>query len=39
MTYQGRCLAILRATGEGTITLKAGVDGLEDASVPLRAAR
>lgn len=27
--YQGRCIAILRATGEGTIQLKAQTDGID----------
>lgn len=31
--FQGRCLAILRATGPGTITLTATVDGIEAVNV------
>jgi beta-galactosidase len=31
--YQGRCLAILRATGQGTIKLSASAEGMEGATV------
>lgn len=34
--FQGRCLAILRATGEGTFKLTAQVDGLDMATVEIQ---
>lgn len=33
--YQGRCLAIFRATGAGSVHLEAKVDGLVPASVKI----
>jgi beta-galactosidase len=33
--YQGRCLAILRATGKGTVTLTASAEGLEAATLEI----
>jgi beta-galactosidase len=35
--YQGRCLAILRATGEGAIRLSAAAEGLQDAAITIKA--
>lgn len=37
MAYQGRCLAILRAAGEGKFSLKAEADGLAPATVEIEA--
>ena len=33
--YQGRCLAILRATGKGAVTLTASANGLEPAAIEI----
>ena len=34
--YQGRCMVIVRATGEGAVKLKASTEGLGDAALDLR---